>query len=103
MQGGTGKAGENCMNDQRLSKAEQEMKSTIMDKIEDAVDDYIVSFRLKSSGGSELPSINEIEDILFELKDKTRDIYLDMISDSITKFDESKMIDSKKENSGKGA
>ncbi|MBR1856669.1 MAG: hypothetical protein IJ803_06305 [Oribacterium sp.] len=91
------------MNDQRFNKAEQEMKSTIMDELEDAVDDYIMSFRQKSSDGSGLPNINEIEDILYELKDKTRDIYLNMISDSITKFDESKMIDSKKENSEKGA
>ncbi|MBR1708971.1 MAG: hypothetical protein IJ719_09110 [Clostridia bacterium] len=91
------------MEKQRLNKTEQEIKSAIMDKIEDAVDDYLLSFRLKSNDGNGLPNINEIEDMMQDLKNKTRDIYLSMVSDSITKFDESKSIDSKKENTEKGA
>ena len=91
------------MEKQRLNKTEQEIKSAIRDKIEDAVDDYLLSFRLKSNDGNGLPNINEIEDMMQDLKNKTRDIYLSMVSDSITKFDESKSIDSKKENTEKGA
>ena len=91
------------MEKQRLNKTEQEIKSAIMDKIEDAVDDYLLSFRLKTNDGNGLPNINEIEDMMQDLKNKTRDIYLSMVSDSITKFDESKSIDSKKENTEKGA
>ena len=89
------------MSSQKQTQKERELKSAIMDQIEDAVDDYIESFRLKGNNGEKLPSISEIEDIVTDLKNKTRDIYLNMVSDSISNYDESKIIDSKKENTNK--
>lgn len=86
------------MSSQSYKKQEQELKSAIMDEIEDAVDDYMETFRLKSDNGNKLPSINEIEDIVTELKSKTRDIYLRMVSESISGYDESNLIESKKAN-----
>ena len=85
----------------RLNPREREIKSAIMDRIEDVVDDYFTEFHAKSKDGKALPSINDIEDLLLELKSKTRDIYLDMASESISKFDESEIIESKKESSRK--
>ena len=82
-----------------LNKQEQEIKSMVMDKLEDAVDDYFEDFRSKSSDGTSLPTINEIEDILVELSSKTRDIYLETVSEMISKCNESDLIDSKKPNS----
>lgn len=85
----------------KLGKEAKEIKSEIMDQLEDAVDDYLLDFQAKSKDGKSLPTINEIEDLLLELKDKTRNIYLQMASDSINKFDESEVIKAKKENFGK--
>ena len=85
----------------KLGKEAKEIKSEIMDQLEDAVDDYLSDFQAKSKDGKSLPTINEIEDLLLELKDKTRNIYLQMASDSINKFDESEVIKAKKENFGK--
>ena len=91
----------NMIMAKKLGKEVREIKSEIMDQLEDAVDDYLVDFQAKSKDGKSLPSINEIEDLLLSLKDKTREIYLKMASESINKFDEAEVIDSKKENSGK--
>ena len=91
----------NLIMAKKLGKEAKEIKSEIMDQLEDAVDDYLADFQAKSKDGKALPSINEIEDLLLSLKDKTREIYLKMASESISKFDEAEIIDSKKENSGK--
>ena len=89
------------MSNHRLTTQQKDIKSAIMDELEGAVDEYLESFRLRSDNGNSLPSINEIEDIVSELRSKTRDIYLSMISDSISSFDESNLIDSKKPSTGK--
>ncbi len=75
---------------------ERELKSEIMDKLEDIVDEYFKSFRCKSNDGSTMPSIDEIEDIVSDMRSKTRDIYLGLISESINNYDESSLIESKK-------
>ena len=84
------------MSSYKTTKQEHELKSAIMDEIETAVDQYLENFKQKSGNGKSLPTINEIEDMLSDLKSKTRDIYLSMVSDSISFFDESALIDSKK-------
>ena len=89
------------MSNHKLTNQERELKSTIMDELEDALDEYFESFRLKGGDGKSLPSINDIEDLIGELKTKTRDIYLSMVSTSISNFDESELIASKKENTEK--
>ena len=85
----------------KLNSTEREIKSAIMDKLEDAVDDYFDDFRAKSKDGKGLPSINDIEDMLVNLRSKTRDICLEMTSEFISKYDESEIIASKKANTGK--
>lgn len=82
-------------------KDERELKSEIIDQLEEAVDEYFASFSAKSSNGSSLPTIDDIETLLGDLKSKTRDIYLKMVSDSINNVDESELIASKKENTEK--
>ncbi len=81
---------------------DQELKSAIMDELEDAVDEYLDSFHASCNGGKALPSIDQIEDIVSELKSKTRDIYLKMVSESISSFDESELIESKKASTENG-
>jgi len=83
----------------KLNLSQAEMKSEIMDQIEEAVDGYFISYNDKSKGNKQVPTIDEIEDMISELKNKTRDIYLKMIGDSLNNTDESEMITSKKENS----
>lgn len=78
---------------------ERELKSAIMDQLEEEVDKYFVSFKTKSNNKNHLPTIDEIEDMLTDLRSKTRDIYLSMVSSSLDGFDESELISSKKENS----
>lgn len=83
----------------KLNPKNREIKSAIMDKLEDEVDNYFEEFQTKSKDGKTLPSINDIEDLLINLRSKTQEIYLDMISESISKFDEAEVIESKKESS----
>ena len=87
------------MAEKRLDDQEKEIKSAVMEKIEDAVDDYFEEYRLKSEDGKGVPTINEIEDILMKLNSKTRDIFLETVSEMISKCNETELIDSKKENS----
>ena len=89
------------MSNRKNTKQEQELKTAIMDELEDALDDYLESFRLKSKDGESLPTINELEDILTDLCSKTRDIYLEMVSESITHYDEANLISSKKATTAK--
>lgn len=89
------------MSNRKNTKQEQELKTAIMDELEDALDGYLESFRLKSKDGESLPTISEIEDILTDLRSKTRDIYLKMVSESITYYDEANLIASKKATTAK--
>ena len=78
------------------TESERELKSEIMDKLEDAVDEYLASFKSKSNGGSTIPSISEIEDMVSDIRSKTRDIYLELISSSLNNYPEGPLIESKK-------
>ena len=82
----------------KLTVSQLKMKSEIMDQIEEAVDEYLSSYNDKSKGNKQVPTIDELEDMISELKSKTRDICLKMIRDSLNSTDESEMISSKKEN-----
>ena len=81
--------------------ADKKLVDSIMDRVEDAVVDYVLSFKNSSPDGKTLPTINQIEDYLTELTSSTREIFLDMASKSISNFDESKAVAAKKENSKK--
>jgi hypothetical protein len=74
------------------------MISEIMDQIEESVKEYFISYNDKSKGSKQVPTIDEIEDMVSELKYKTRDIYLKMLGESLNNTDESELISSKKEN-----
>ena len=86
------------MNNQDMTQQEIEIKSAIMDRIEDSIDGYFQSFHTKAADGKGLPNINDIESIVSDLRQETRNIYLSMIEDTISNFDESELIDSKKVN-----
>ena len=90
-----------AMKNRTPCKDERELKSEIMDQLEEAVDEYFASFKTKSNDRNSLPTIDDIEDLLGNLRTKTRDIYLKAVSDTVNNFDESELIDSKKENTGK--
>ena len=81
-----------------MTSVQAEMISEIMDQIEEAVKEYFISYNDKSKGSQQVPTIDEIEDMVSELKYKTRDIYLNMIGESLNNTDESELISSKKEN-----
>ena len=89
------------MANKKQIKDESELKSEIMDQLEEAVDEYFASFKAKSNNDNALPTIDDIEVLLGDLKSKTRDIYLKMVSDSLDSFDDSDLIASKKELTGK--
>ena len=89
------------MANQKQIKDESELKSEIMDQLEEAVDEYFASFKAKSNNDNALPTIDDIQVLLGDLKSKTRDIYLKMVSDSLDSFDDSDLIASKKELTGK--
>ena len=89
------------MANQKQIKDESELKSEIMDQLEGAVDEYFASFKAKSNNDNALPTIDDIQVLLGDLKSKTRDIYLKMVSDSLDSFDDSDLIASKKELTGK--
>ena len=90
-----------AMKSKTPCKSEHELKSEIMDQLEEAVDEYFASFKAKSNNQNSLPTIDDIEDLLGDLRSKTRDIYLKAVSDSLNSFNESELIASKKENTGK--
>lgn len=89
------------MKNNILTESEKELKSKVMDQLEDVVDDYFNTYQLKDSKTNKLCSIDQIENILSDLKLKTREIILDMVSESISNYDESEEIKLKKANSKK--
>ena len=81
-----------AMKNRTSYKDERELKSEIMDQLEEAVDEYFASFKARSSNQNSLPTIDEIEDLLGNLRSKTRDIYLKAVSDSINNLPQSQIL-----------
>ena len=64
----------------------------------EAVRNYSKAFVRASAENNGVPTINQIEDIWRKLDLETRDIFVKMISGSISTSENSSMISSKKEN-----
>ena len=68
------------------------------DELIEAVRNYSKAFVEASSNNNGVPTINQIEDIWCKLDSETRNIFIKLISGSISASEESALISSKKEN-----
>ncbi|MBP3899927.1 MAG: hypothetical protein J6D53_00485 [Blautia sp.] len=68
------------------------------DELIEAVRNYSKAFVEASSNNNGVPTINQIEDIWCKLDSETRNIFVKLISGSISASEESALISSKKEN-----
>lgn len=68
------------------------------DELIEAVRNYLKAFVEASSNNNGVPTINQIEDIWCKLDSETRNIFVKLISGSISASEESALISSKKEN-----
>lgn len=68
------------------------------DELIEAVRNYSKAFAEASDESNGVPTINQIEDIWCKLDSETRDIFVKMISGSISASEESSLISSKKAN-----
>jgi len=68
------------------------------DELIEAVRNYSKAFEEASSNNNGVPTINQIEDIWCKLDSETRNIFMKLISGSISASEESALISSKKEN-----
>ncbi len=79
-------------------KSLEELKLDAVEKLEEALETYVMRCKEAQGDSSRIPSINELEDIAIELNLKTKDIYLELIGDTISGFNEEKEIERKKQN-----
>ena len=68
------------------------------DELLEAVRDYSKAFAESASESNGVPTINQIEDMWSKLDAETKNIFVNMISGSISAIDESGLISSKKAN-----
>ena len=68
------------------------------DELIEAVRNYSKAFVKASTENNGVPTINQIEDIWCKLDSETRNIFVNMISKSISASEESSLISSKKAN-----
>ena len=68
------------------------------DELIEAIRNYSKAFAEASSKNNGVPTISQIEDIWCKLDSETRNIFVKMISSSISASEESTLISSKKEN-----
>ena len=64
----------------------------------EAVRNYSKAFVQSSAENNGVPTINQIEKMWSKLDSETRNIFVNMISGSISSINESELISSKKEN-----
>ena len=64
----------------------------------EAVRNYSKAFAQSSTENNGVPTINQIEKMWSKLDSETRNIFVNMISGSISSINESELISSKKEN-----
>ena len=86
-------------NEEQLTAEELNEKSRIMERVENAIDEYLLDLRKATDGRKTLPNITQMEELLKNLRQKTQNSYLDSASDFISNFPENDLIEAKKENS----
>ncbi len=79
-------------------KSLDELKLDAAEKMEEALETYVKKVKETQGVSSEIPSINDLEDIVTELRQQTMNIYLDLIGDTISGFNEEREIERKKQN-----
>ena len=72
--------------------------STAEHELIEAIRNYSKAFVQSSNENGGVPTINQIEQMWSRLDMETRNIFVNMISGSISSIDESELISSKKEN-----
>ena len=89
-----------------MKKEIRDLNQIAEDAVQDlreAINNYVRVFSQKTCNSENFLTIDELENMMTELDAKTRKIYLDMISDSLSGINERDLIASKKENSrGRG-
>lgn len=79
-------------------KAFSEAIALAEDELIEAIRNYSKAFAEASAENNGMPTINQIEDIWCKLDSETRNIFVKMISGSISAAEESSLIASKKAN-----
>ena len=68
------------------------------DELLEAIRNYSKAFKESASKNGGVPTINQIEDMWSKLDSETKNIFVNMISGSISSVNESGLISSKKAN-----
>lgn len=68
------------------------------DELLEAIRNYSKAFKDSASKNNGIPTINQIEDMWSKLDSETKNIFVTMISGSISSVNESELISSKKAN-----
>lgn len=68
------------------------------DELHEAIRNYSKAFKESATNNGGVPTINQIEDMWSKLDSETRNIFVNMISGSISSVNESELISSKKAN-----
>ena len=84
--------------DYDTNQAYNETIASAEDELIEAIRRYSQAFIASSENSNGVPTINQIEKIWSKLNDETRNIFVNLISGSISSVDESELISSKKEN-----
>ena len=80
------------------AKTQKELSSEVVQDLKISVNEFLDSFVKKTKDAHDFLTIDQLETMFAELDSKTRKIYLDMVSDSLSSIDEAEVIKSKKAN-----
>ena len=79
-------------------KSSKEISTEAVQDIRDAINHFLDSLDAKTRDSNDFLTMDQLEILFSELDSKTRKIYLDMVSDSLSNINEKDIIRSKKEN-----
>lgn len=80
------------------TKSSKELSAEVFQDLQESVNVFLDEFAKKTRDLSSFLTMDQLETMFSELDSKTRKIYLDMVSDSLTSIDETDIIRSKKAN-----
>ena len=80
------------------SKSKKEIASDVIQDIRESVNEFLDEFATNTKDTNNFLTIDQLETMFSKLDSKTRKIYLDMISDSLSNINEKDIIKLKKDN-----
>ena len=80
------------------SKSKKEIASDVIQDIRESVNEFLDEFATNTKDTNNFLTIDQLETMFSKLDSKTRKIYLDMVSDSLSNINEKDIIKLKKDN-----